>query len=214
MSINRKENSYKEVMIDGTACIEFITGGKIQERVLVDQKPWYEYLHQYHWTAIKKDNRITVVSTINNRPQVRLYRVIVEHENPELDWWGNTIDHRNNNPLDNRQINLEIGNSKFNTTNIKSKFEGENNHLIHKLIRGGYKIHTNVFDETIYKSFDTLEKARAYRDQVVIPYIESRIVDMIKKTRDIEFERGLRDKLNSNEKGEVLEILKKYGITG
>jgi hypothetical protein len=35
---------------------------------------------------------------------------------------------------------------------------------------------------------------------------------MIKKTRDIEFERGLRDKLQNNGKDDVLKTLKKYGI--
>jgi len=83
--------------------------------------------------------------------------------------------------------------------------------LIHKQLGGGYKVHTNVFDETIYKNFKTLEKARIYRDKVVIPYIETRVTEMMKKTRDIEFVRGLRDKLNNGEKDEVLEILKKYG---
>jgi hypothetical protein len=88
----------------------------------------------------------------------------------------------------------------------------ENNHLIHKLKNGGYKVHTNIFDEVIYKYFKTLEAARIYRDQTVNPYVETRIAEMIEKTRNIEFERGLRDKLVNNERQEVLEVLKKYGI--
>ena len=206
------ENKYKEVVVDGIVCIEFISDGKNQKSVLVDKKAWDEYLHEYHWTAIKKDNYITIKSS-KDKHSVRLHKIIVEHEYSELDYWGNTIDHKNNNPLDNRLANLRIYNSKLNSTNIKSKHQSDNNHLIHLQRRGGgYKVHTNVFDETIYKNFRTLEEARVYRDQVVIPYIETKVAEMIKKTRNIEFERGLRDKLNNNEKEEVLLILKKYGV--
>lgn len=206
------ENKYREVVVDGIVCIEFISDGKNQKSVLVDKKAWNEYLHEYHWTAIQKDNYITIKSS-KDKHSVRLHRVIVEHEYSELDYWGNTIDHKNNNPLDNRVANLRIYNGKLNSTNIKSKYQSDNNHLIHLQRRGGgYKVHTNVFDETIYKNFRTLEEARKYRDQEVIPYIEAKIIEMIKKTRNIEFERGLRDKLNNNEKDEIFAILKKYGI--
>lgn len=205
------KNPYKEVVVDGITCVEFICGGKNQEKVLVDKKAWDEYLSEYHWTAIKKDNYITVKSS-RNKHSVRLHRVIVEQECSELDYWGNTIDHRNNNPLDNRLANLRIYNSKLNATNIKSKYQLDNNHLIHKQPGVGYKVHTNVFDETIYKHFRTVEEARIYRDEVVIPYIHKRVAEMTKKSRDIEFERGLRDKLQNNEKEEVLAILKKYGV--
>lgn len=205
------KNDYKELVIDNTDCIEFITDGKYKVNVLVDKRTWHEYLCEYHWTAIKKNNYFSIKSS-KDKHSVRLHRVIIEHEYSELDYWGNTIDHINNNPLDNRLANLRIYNSKLNATNIKSKFISDNNHLIHLQPGGGYKIHTNVFDETIYMNFQTLEEARTHRDQVVLPYIESRIAVMKKKSRDIEFERGLRDKLDNNEKNEVLEILAKYKI--
>jgi hypothetical protein len=205
------KNEFREVIVDGFACVEFTTDGKNHKNVLVDKKAWDEYLHKYHWTAIERNNYITIKSS-KDKHSVRLYRIIIEHEYLELDYWGNTIDHRNNNPLDNRLVNLRIYNSKLNGTNIKSKFESENNQLIHVQPGGGYKVHTNIFDETIYKHFRTLEEARTYRNQVVYPYIETKITEMTKKIRDIEFERGLRDKLNNNEKNEVLEILKKYDI--
>lgn len=205
------KNKYKEVTIDNTDYIEFVTDGKYKVDVLVDKRTWDEYLHKYHWTAIKKDKYFSIKSS-KDKHSVRLHRVIIEHEYSEIDYWGNTIDHVNNNPLDNRLINLRIYNSKLNATNIKSKFVSDNNHLIHLQPNGGYKIHTNVFDETIYMNFQTLEEARIHRDQVVVPYIESRITAMKKKSRDIEFERGLRDKLDNKEKNEVLEILVKYRV--
>jgi hypothetical protein len=205
------KNAYKEVVFEGVTCVEFVTGGKNMKKVLVDKKAWEEYLHEYHWTAIKIGNYISIKSS-RNKHSVRLHRVIVEHENSELDYWGNTIDHRNNNPLDNRRANLRIYNSKLNATNIKSKYQLDNNHLIHKQPGVGYKVHTNIFDETIYKNFRTVDEARVYRDQVVIPYIQQRIAEMTKKSRDIEFERGLRDKLQNGEKEEVIVILKKYGV--
>ena len=36
-----KENKYKEVEVDGITCVEFITDGKYQKRVLVDKEAWY-----------------------------------------------------------------------------------------------------------------------------------------------------------------------------
>lgn len=205
------KNASREVVIDGVTCVEFTTDGKNKMNVLVDKKAWDEYLHQYHWTAIGRNNYVTIKSS-RDKHSVRLYKIIIEHEYSELDYWGNTIDHKNNNPLDNRLENLRIYHSKLNGTNIKSKFETDNNHLIHVQPGGGFKVHTNIFDETVYKHFRTLEEARAHRDQVVLPYIEAKITEMTKKIRDIEFERGLRDKLDNSEKKEVLETLARYGI--
>jgi hypothetical protein len=205
------KNEHKEVVIDGTACIEFKCDGKNQVWVLVDKITWDKYLHQYHWTAIKKGNYITV-KTSNKKHSLKLTKIIAEQEYSEIDYWGNTIDHINNNPLDNRLKNLRIYNSKLNATNIKSKFKTDNNHLIHEQPGGKYKVHTNIFDETLYRHFQTLDEARKYRDEHVIPYIENKIEEMKKKTRDIEFERGLRDKLKNSEMDEVLTILRKYGV--
>jgi len=205
------KNKFKEVVVEGDNCIEFVTGGKQNVSVLVDKNAWNEYLSKYHWTAIKRGN-YWVIKTSIDKLSVRLYRVIVEHEYSELDYWGNTIDHENNNPLDNRKKNLRIYNSKLNSTNIKSKYLPDNNQLIYLQPSGAYKVHTNIFDKPLYKNFQTLEEARTYRDEYVIPLIEQRVLEMKKKTRDIEFERGLRDKLANGEKMEVLAILRKYKI--
>jgi len=206
-----KKNKYKEVEIEGMPCIEFISGGKNQLRVLVDKEIWYSDLQNLHWTAIKKGKNVTIKSS-KDKHSVRLHRVIIEKKYLEIDYWGNTIDHINNDTLDNRLVNLRIYNSKLNATNIKSKFSSDNDHLIHKQPSGGYKVHTNIFDETIYRHFKTKEEAREYRDKEVIPYIEKRIMEMKKKTRDVEFERGLRDKLAEGEREEVLTILREYEI--
>ena len=140
------------------------------------------------------------MKTSINKLSKGLHRVIVEHEKLEIDYWGNTIDHKNNNSLDNRSSNLRIYNSKLNTTNIKRKFDG-----IHRQHGGGYKVHINIFDEVVYKNFETKKEAQGWFAHEATPYIEAKIIEMIKKTRDIEFERGLRDKLNNNEKEEVLK---------
>jgi len=206
-----KQNPHEEVVIDGVACIEFVTGGKYKKKVIVDKKAWGEYINQYHWTAIKKGNRFEIKSS-KDKLSVRLHRIIVEHEFLELDYWGTTIDHINGNPLDNRSINLRIYSSKLNSTNVQSKFSSDNRHMIHPQRNGKFKVHINVFDEVIYKNFGTLEEAQTWRDNVAIPMRDAKIEEMIKKTRDIEFERGLRDKIRNNEKMEVLEILKNYDI--
>jgi hypothetical protein len=205
-----KQNIYEEVTRDGVICIEFMTGGKYQEKVLVDKEAWDKYLHEYHWTAIKKGNYTSIVTT-RDTLAMRLHRIIIENEKVELDYWGNTIDHINNNPLDNRLSNLRIWNSKLNATNIQSKYQVDNNHLIYKQ-KKGYKVHFNIFDEPKYQNFQTLEDARKWRDTEAIPLIKEKVQEMIVKTRNIEFERGLRDKLVNNEKQEVLEILRRYNV--
>ena len=65
---------------------------------------------------------------------------------------------------------------------------------------------------TTSQFYKTKEDAIAYRDREVIPAREAENIKIEKKARDIEFERGLRDKLNNNEKEEVLEILRKFEI--
>lgn len=211
MEIHAK-NEFSEILMDGEVCVEFITGGQRKLPVLVDKAAWYEYLSEYHWTINKRGNYFTVKSS-KDKHSIRLHKFIIEHEYSELDYWGNTIDHINNNTLDNRLKNLAIANGKLNTTNIASKFRQENNHLIHKQKGDTYKVHTNINDETIYRGgFKTIEEARQFRDEEVLPYLLEVRNEMIKKQRDIEFERGLRDKLDNNEISEVHKILKKYKI--
>jgi hypothetical protein len=214
------KNQYSHITIDGKEYIKFVTGGKYNFEVIVDVHTWEGYLHKYHWTALIKGKNYIEVKTSVNKHSVRLSRMIVENEYDELDYWGNAIDHINNDSLDNRLENLRIYNSKLNATNIKSKYLNEGMHLIYpqmgtrngQKVIYGYKVHTNVFDETIYMNFSTVEEAKEYRDNVVLPYIERRVEELKKKIRDIEFERGLRDKIKNNEIDEIRTILRKYGI--
>lgn len=214
------KNEYDIILIDEKEFVEFKTGGKYCYKVIVDKHTWENYLHKYHWTvSVNKSDRKVVKTSINKHSK-SLYRLIIENECDIIDYWGNCIDHINNNVFDNRLENLRIYNSKLNCTNIKSKYEEEDMHLIYPqrnkkdggYITYGYKVHANIFDETVYKSFANLEDAKNYRDTVLQPYINKRIEDMKKMTRDIEFERGLKHKLEYGEKKEILNILEKYGL--
>ena len=49
-------------------------------------------------------------------------------------------------------------------------------------------------------------------EKVVIPEREKIIIEMMRKTRSIEFEIGLRDMLNAGEFDEVIKILRKYNV--
>lgn len=75
----RTLNNYVFKQVDNKHCIEFVTGGKNQVGVIVDVETWQNYLHKYHWTAIKKDNYIYVKMSVN-KYSVRLHRMIIENE--------------------------------------------------------------------------------------------------------------------------------------
>ena len=213
-------NPYQYIIYEGGECVEFETVGKYKYKTIVDRDIWDEYLKNFSWTATVRGKRINI-KTSDDKQSKTIWRMIVEHKCSELDYWGSTIDHVNNNPLDNRFCNLRVFNTSIlNTTNVASKYTADDMQFIHKQT-SGYKIHYNIAGETFYKHFKfsdyksktaTLKAARKYRNEEVIPNREHKIKEMIKKTRDIEFERGLRDKLENGEQSEVESIVNKYGI--
>ena len=218
-------NPYKDVIIDESECVIFQTVGKEVHDVIVDKRTWYGYLKQYSWTAIRNGSRINVKTSIDKQSN-HLWRVIVEHEYEELDWWGATVDHINNNPLDNRICNLRLYNAAIlNSTNVSSKYGQRGMQYIHKNGNknnpSGFKIHYNLAGKTFYRNFGVseygsiekaLEAAQKYRDETVTIERENVINEMLKKTRSIEFRRGLKGMLRAGERDEVLAILKDYGL--
>ena len=63
----------------------------------------------------------------------------------------------------------------------------------------------------IIKISKSLEDAKDYRNREV-PKNRNRVLeDLIKKNRDIEFERGFKDKLKNGEIEEITEIMSNYG---
>ena len=220
MGLKAKEsNPFEYIDFDGQECVRFTTVGEYRYSVIVDKLAWDTYLSEHSWTICLQGKRTSVKTSINKQT-VFLWRFIIEHERDELDYWGKTIDHINNNPLDNRLCNLRIYNAILNSTNVSSKFSEEGRQYIHD-VTGGYKIHYNLGGETFYWFFgskkhgsmaNALEAAKKYRDEVVIPDRVRKIAELERKSRNIEFERGLRDKINAGEKGEILAILQKYDI--
>ncbi len=218
---SKEKNLFEYITYEGQECVRFQTVGKYKENVIVDRKSWDEYLSKHTWTVTMQGKRPSTKTSINKQTTF-LWRLIIEKEYGELDAWGTTIDHINHDPLDNRKTNLRIYNSAIlNSTNISSKFEGEDRQYIHK-VNSGYKIHYNLAGKTFYwGSFSAseyggdekaLKAARDYRDEIVIPHREKVIDEMKRKTRNVEFERGLRDKIAEGEQEEIIEILKRYKI--
>lgn len=216
----KANNPYEYVVYEGFECVEFETTGKYKYKVLVDKDIWEEYLKNFSWTAIPQKNRINVKTSICKQSKA-IWRVIAEYVYSELDCWGTTIDHINRNPLDNRKANLKPYNATIlNSTNISSKYADKDMQYIFKN-GSGYKIHFNLAGETDYTQFSSfkygtkesaLEEAKKYRDTVIIPKRERIIEEMIQKTRNVEFERGLRDKIAAGEIHEIISILEEYGI--
>jgi hypothetical protein len=220
--IKDAKNKNYLTMIDGKEYIKFETGGKYKHEVIVDVHTWENYLYKFHWTVVGAGgNEYKLVKTSVNKHTKAIYKIIIENEYDEVDYWGNIIDHINNDTFDNRLENLRIVSSKHNVTNRSSKYTSEGTNLIYpqytkrvsgKKVIHGYKVHTNILSETIYKYFQTLDEAKEYRDKVVLPHIEQKKVELDKKVRDIEFERGLKQKISNNELKEIEDILNKYGI--
>ena len=218
-------NPYREFTYEGQDCVEFETVGKNQYHVIVDRSIWFSYLQNYSWTAIKVNSRINVKTSIDKQ-STAIWRVIAEHEYDELDYWGSTIDHINNDPLDNRLCNLRLYNPILNATNIASKYTELGMQFIYRQgpadKPNGYKVHYNIGGETFYKNFSVadygsveaaIKAAQAYRDETVLRERKIKIEELTKKSRDIEFERGLRDKLLHGELSEIKEVLYRYGLT-
>jgi len=220
-----ENNSFEYIEYENEKCVRFTTTGKHKFSVIVNKDAWDNYLCNHTWSVSvdTKSGRASVKTSINNQT-VFLWRYIIEHEKDELDYWGTTIDHINNNPLDNRLSNLRIYNAMLNGTNVSSKFDDEDRRFIHEVKSGsgGYKIHYSLGGQPYYIDFFSVAKygskeaalaaAKEYRDKYVIADREQKIEEIKRKLRNIEFERGLRDKINAGEISEVIDILKKYSV--
>ena len=98
-----EKNSFEYIEYENEKCVRFTTVGKHKFSVIVDKNAWEKYLCEHTWSVSidTKSGRASVKTSIENQT-VFLWRYIIEHEKDELDYWGTTIDHINNNPLDNR----------------------------------------------------------------------------------------------------------------
>lgn len=113
----------------------------------------------------------------------------------------------------------------LNGTNVSSKFDDEDRRFIHEVKggTGGYKIHYSLGGKPYYVDFFSVAKygsreaalaaAKEYRDKYVIADRERKIEEIKHKLRSIEFERGLRDKIEAGEIDEIIDILKKYNVS-
>ena len=64
----------------------------------------------------------------------------------------------------------------------------------------------------IFLVLRNMKAAKEYRDKYVIADREQRIEEIKHKLRNVEFERGLRDKIKAGEFEEIIDILKKYDV--
>ena len=175
----------------------------------------------YRWTGSENRYGLKTVKTSIQGVTYHIDKIICENEYDELDTFGSTIDHKNNNRLDNRLCNLRPLSSQFlNSTNISSKKDGDMQYIYEQKTSfqvsynvGGIKYY-QMFNKSEYNSDeDALIAAKEYRDNVAIKEKKIKVRELVKKTRTVEFERGLKNKLLSHETDEVVKILRKYGLS-
>lgn len=202
------KNEYKIIEIDGKYYVEFVTNGKYQVNVIVDIEPWNNYLGQLNWTVCKQGKRMEVKTSIGGS-SIALHRYIVRKEFTELETYNRTVDHKNNNNLDNRIENFKLSNARLNGLN---KASDKNYIYAPKGYGKKYKVQMNIDEKMYFAHFSTIEECEKYRDEVLMPIKEREIRLMEKKDRDIEFERGLVNKIQNGELDEIMAVLKKYNI--
>ncbi|MCE5342349.1 MAG: hypothetical protein LLF96_02010 [Eubacteriales bacterium] len=81
-----KRNSFKYFNEDGNEYVRFITNGKYKYEVIVDKRTWDSYLFKHNWTVCLQGNMVTIKTSIKNQ-SYRLWRMIVENEKDEIEWW-------------------------------------------------------------------------------------------------------------------------------
>lgn len=176
--------------------------------VLADKETWFSYLHKYSWTASNIYNKSYIKTSVKNSSK-QIQRLIAEYEFDEIDYFGRTVDHINGDSTDNRLLNLRCVSQLTNSKNGSSKAGVDK--YIYKNGKN-YKVHMMIQYKSYHKSFITLEEAVEYRDNVLMPLKEEANIALLKKERDIEFERGLRDKISYGENDEIINVLQKYGV--
>lgn len=211
------KNTFKQDIFEGEKVVIFTTNGKYTYDVMVDERIWFEYLHMHSWTVNKKaDGRLEIKTSIKSVSKA-LYRIIAEKEFGEILTYNRQIDHINRNALDNRIKNLRPVCQRFNANNISSKrdliFFRRHRYKNKLYEKGVYVVQTNINGEIYIKSFTTMNAAEEYRDNVIKPLKEKELEKIVKKDRDIEFERGLLMKLQHGELDEIKSVLLKYGLT-
>ena len=220
--ITANGNEYEYIELEGEKCVRFKTNKTHTAYVIVDRESWDAYLSDYSWIGGKSSSgRIDAKTTIEGGAQWYLYKLIVDKEFDELDSWNRTIDHKNHDPLDNRKSNLLPCPPILNSTNISSKYTDSDEMYIRKQAYGGYKFECYIAKERHYKQFSpkiygsdelAYKAAKDYRDHWLRFERPALIAKAEKKCRFIEFERGLRDMLRSDEQTDIVDILAKYGI--
>lgn len=186
-----------------------IKGGKI----IIDLDFFENIFVFYNWRVRNGSHKKYITAHTENGPK-DLHQMVIGYYCDEIDYFGLVIDHINGNTFDNRICNLRAITSTSNAMNTSRGgvvFEKKNNtYVAQKMLNG--KLIQERFRVKNYPSKELcFEAATNYYKEEILPKIEVEISSIEDKRKNIEFERGLRQKTNNGEWNDVCEILSRYG---
>jgi hypothetical protein len=206
--MGRCKNEYTDCIIDGEEVVIMMPNNQKDNliEVIVPKDAWVEYLCEGSWSIQWERLNESKIKNIQARiggTIKPIHRAIFEYYYDEEKYYNKQIDHKNNNPLDNRITNLRAVPSNINGINKEIK--------IREVEKGVFQILVTIGEKTFNKKFYNIESAKQFEKEV-IKYREREIDRLLKYDRHVEFKRGLELMIDNNEVEIIKKILKEKNI--
>ena len=155
----KNENTYIQL----EDCVYLIiTSFKYGKITFIIDKNDYLQVKQYHWGVAKLGNNFYAKYSIYGHKAIFLHRLITNCVDNLV------VDHINRNTLDNRKSNLRICNNLVNIKNRPINKAGYRGIIQNDV--GKYRVRLQINKVKFDKTFDTLERAIKYRNELEEKY--------------------------------------------